>query len=244
MGPSSAMAHLYRGEIHRMTLWRERLDRTTNWAVILLVGVLTWAFSQATNPHYVLLLGNAAVGLFLVTEARRYRAYDVWRSRVRYLQEHVWAPGLDPEASLRDEDWRAELARDYRNPTLKITLEEALAHRLRRVYLPLFAVLNGAWLLRVTSFAGDPWPASAAIGRIPGAVVVAAVVVLFVGAAAIAYRPRTWHTRGELLAEDLRRYEGSDSLRHTQAESRSERRDRRERERESRTEGSDDPESH
>lgn len=30
MGPSSATAHLYRGEIHRMKLWRERLDRTTN----------------------------------------------------------------------------------------------------------------------------------------------------------------------------------------------------------------------
>ncbi len=24
MGPSSAMAHLYRGEIHRMKFWRER----------------------------------------------------------------------------------------------------------------------------------------------------------------------------------------------------------------------------
>jgi uncharacterized membrane protein len=34
MGPSSAMAHLYRGEVHRMKFWRERLDRTTRWAVV------------------------------------------------------------------------------------------------------------------------------------------------------------------------------------------------------------------
>lgn len=27
--PGSPLAHLYRGEIHRMKLWRERLDRTT-----------------------------------------------------------------------------------------------------------------------------------------------------------------------------------------------------------------------
>ncbi|SFR57746.1 Uncharacterized membrane protein [Halogeometricum limi] len=205
MGPSSAMAHLYRGEIHRMKLWRERLDRTTNWAVILMAAVLTWAFSQSTNPHYVVLLGNAAVGLFLTIEARRYRAYDVWRSRVRYLQEHVWAPGLDPSSPLRDENWRSELARDYRNPTLKITFEEALAHRLRRVYLPLFGVLNGAWLLRVTAFSADPWPESAAIGGIPGVVVTAAVVLAFTAATVIACRPRTWHTRGELLSEELRR---------------------------------------
>jgi uncharacterized membrane protein len=39
MGPSSAMTHLYRGEIHRMKLWRQRLDRTTNWAVLLIAGV-------------------------------------------------------------------------------------------------------------------------------------------------------------------------------------------------------------
>lgn len=153
MGPSSALAHLYRGEIHRMKLWRERLDRTTNWAVLLMAALLTWAFSTETNPHYVILVGNAAVGLFLSIEARRYRAYDIWRSRVRSLQRNVWAPGLDPSTALGDEQWRRNLAADYARPTLKVTTAEAVAHRLRRVYLPLFAILNGAWLLRVTAFA-------------------------------------------------------------------------------------------
>lgn len=41
MGPSGSMAHLYRGEIHRMRFWRERLDRTTNWAVIVIAAILT-----------------------------------------------------------------------------------------------------------------------------------------------------------------------------------------------------------
>ena len=97
MGPSSALAHLYRGEIHRMTFWRERLDRTTNWAVIVLAAVLTWAFSAPSNPHYVLLGGTAVLALFLVVEARRYRGYDLWRGRVRMLQRNVWALGLDPD---------------------------------------------------------------------------------------------------------------------------------------------------
>ena len=210
MGPSSALAHLYRGEVHRMKFWRERLDRTTNWAVILLVGVLTWAFSNPGNPHYVILLGNAAVGLFLVIEARRYRAYDVWRSRVRHIQENVWAPGLDPEREV-DPAWRRELASDYDAPTLKITAEEAIAHRLRRVYLPLLAILEGAWLIRVTAFGGESWPASADIGALPGTVVTATVVALFGTAAAVALRPRTWHARGELRAEDLRKRGTEDS---------------------------------
>ncbi|WP_424018847.1 DUF2270 domain-containing protein [Halorientalis pallida] len=204
MGPSSAMAHLYRGEIHRMKLWRERLDRTTNWAVLLIAAVLTWAFSSEANPHYVILVGHAAVVMFLFIEARRYRAYDVWRSRVRTLQEHVWAVGLDPSQDLEDDGWRERLAEDYRRPRLKISTEEAIAHRLRRVYFPIFTVLNGAWLLRVTAFAGTDWPASAAVGTIPGTAVTAIVAVLYVGALVICCRPRTWHTRGELLDEDLR----------------------------------------
>ena len=28
-----AIAHLYRGEVYRSTVWRTRLDNTTNWAV-------------------------------------------------------------------------------------------------------------------------------------------------------------------------------------------------------------------
>ena len=203
MGPSSALAHLYRGEVHRMKLWRERLDQTTNWAVILMAAILTYAFSNQSNPHYVILIGNAAIALFLVVEARRYRAYDVWRSRVRTLQENVWATGLD-EGTPMDGEWRHELAEDYRNPALKITAEEAIAHRLRRVYLPMFAILNGAWVVRVTAFGDVPWPESAAVGQIPGLVVSVAVLLLFTGGFLIACRPRDWQARGELRSEDIR----------------------------------------
>lgn len=205
MGPSSALAHLYRGELHRMKLWRERLDRTTNWAVLLMAAILTWAFSNESNPHYVILIGNAAVGLFLSIEARRYRAYDIWRSRVRSLQRNVWAPGLDPNRSLADQQWRRKLASDYARPTLKITMEEAVAHRLRRVYLPLFIILNGAWLLRVTAFAGDTWPLSARVGIVPGAVVTGFVGLLMLGALFVGLRPRMWHASDELREKNLRR---------------------------------------
>ncbi|MFC7176753.1 DUF2270 domain-containing protein [Halosegnis marinus] len=203
MGPSGAMAHLYRGEVHRMKLWRERLDRTTNWAVLLLAAVLTWAFTNESNPHYVLLIGNLAVGLFLVIEARRYRAYDMWRSRVRTLQRNVFAVGLDPSRE-PSPDWRERLAADYHQPALRITAEEAVAHRLRRVYLPLFAILDGAWVLRVTAFTPEPWPASAAVGMVPGVVVTLTLAVVFAGALVVACRPRTWRAHDELRAEDIR----------------------------------------
>jgi uncharacterized membrane protein len=204
--PGSALAHLYRGEIHRMKLWRERLDKTTNWAVILMGAILTWAFSSARNPHYVILVGMATVGVFLTIEARRYRAYDIWRSRVRIMQENAFAQALDPSTDVEDTAWRAKLSRNYRRPAMAITSEEAIAHRLRRVYLPLFTVLILAWAIRVGAFAAQSWPASAAIGSVPGLVVSAVVGGTYLLLIAVAARPRTWHGLGELRTEDLRKH--------------------------------------
>jgi uncharacterized membrane protein len=31
-----ALAHLYRGELYRSKVWRQRLDATTNWAVVIM----------------------------------------------------------------------------------------------------------------------------------------------------------------------------------------------------------------
>ncbi|WP_435102577.1 DUF2270 domain-containing protein [Halarchaeum sp. P4] len=205
MGPSGAMAHLYRGEIHRMKYWRERLDKTTNWAVIVMAAILTWAFSSPDNPHYIVLIGVATLTVFLVIEARRYRGYDIWRSRVRILQENVWSVGLDPTKDVANPEWREKLSDDYRAPAIKITAEEAIAHRLRRIYLPMLSIMLAAWVVRITAFSPESWIQTAAIGMISGPLVVAFVAVFFVGTLAVACRPRTWHAKGELRDERLRK---------------------------------------
>ncbi|WP_306060117.1 DUF2270 domain-containing protein [Natronococcus wangiae] len=206
MAPGSSMAHLYRGEVHRMKYWRERLDRTSNWAVLVMSGVLTWGFSGPDRPHYILLLGMAALSAFLLMEAQRYRGYDLWRGRVRTLQKNVFAYGLDPSTGLPDPAWRKKLSRDYRTPVIKISREEAIAHRLRRIYLLLFTVMFAAWVIHVTAFTPEPWPASAAIGAIPGYYTASALVALYFGAVITAVRPRTWQAEDELHTRDIGKY--------------------------------------
>jgi uncharacterized membrane protein len=203
MGPGSSMAHLYRGEVHRTKLWRERLDRTTNWAVTTMAAILTWAFTD-DNPHYIVLIAAVVLTVFLLIEARRYRGYDLWRSRVRLMQENVFANALDPSTGISDPEWRRQLSEDYRKPKIKISFEEALAHRLRRVYLPLLAVLLVAWAIRITTFTpAQQWPESAAMGDIPGLVVTGLVALFYGAAAVIALRPRTWNANGELRLTDV-----------------------------------------
>lgn len=198
MGPGSSFAHLYRGEVYRMRFWRERLDQTTHWAIIVIAAILTWAFSSRLRPHYIILMSVAILSVFLLIEARRFRGYDIWRSRVRTLQKNVFSYALDSSRDLPNPHWREALSEDYRTPTVNISIEESLAHRLRRVYFPLYCLLGAAWLIRITGFSMESWPESATIAGIPGIVVTALVAVFYLVIGIIAYRPRTWHVAGEI----------------------------------------------
>src|ERR1700752_2996717 len=48
---NTAMAHFYRGEVQRSNTWRNRLDTTTNWAVLSAGAMLSFAFSSPSSPH-------------------------------------------------------------------------------------------------------------------------------------------------------------------------------------------------
>lgn len=203
MGPSSSLAHLYRGEIHRMKFWRERLDNTTRWAIMIMAAILTWTFASPNSPHYLLLFVAVQLLVFAGIEAHRFRGYDVWRSRVRTLQRNVFARGLDPDGDPPESDWRKRLADHYRTPHVQIPFEEALAHRLRRVYLPQLGIVLAAWIIRITVYEPDPsWPASAAIGSLSGTIVSGVVAVSTLGVLVIAFRPRDWHAAREVAAND------------------------------------------
>lgn len=206
-GLGSVAAHLYRGEVERTVGWRERLDTTTNWAVTVMAAVVAYAFSGEVS-HAVILAGLMMGSVFLFIEARRFRDYDIWRSRVRVLQENLFANALDPSAGVEHDAWRAELSRDYREPAPKISYRGALAHRLRRVYLPLLSAVAVAWLFHLWAFAPDePFPESAGLPGVGGIVVVAAVglyfLVLFV--LAVPWTPKERGESGEADHGDLER---------------------------------------
>ena len=53
-----ALAHLYRGEVYRSTVWRTRLDSSTNWAVVTTGIALSATYSNATaSPLPMVLVG-------------------------------------------------------------------------------------------------------------------------------------------------------------------------------------------
>jgi len=108
MSPSefnTAMIHFYRGEVQRSNTWRNRLDTTTNWAVLTAGATLSFVFSSPSNPHFVIPINSILVAIFLLMEARRYRYYEIWSSRVRVLETGYFAQLLAPNVAPTDEAW-------------------------------------------------------------------------------------------------------------------------------------------
>jgi uncharacterized membrane protein len=143
------MAHLYRGEMQRMTVWRTRLDTTSNWAILLTTGMTTFALGSTTIPHYVLLLSLALIGICMVIEARRYRHMLHSKWRIYVLEANYFGHQICPNEPLRDPAWRERLAEDLRNPTMRTSLMMAFRLRLRRNYLLLVYFISAVWLTKI-----------------------------------------------------------------------------------------------
>src|ERR1700720_992282 len=91
------IAHYYRAEMSRMGGWRDRIDRTSNWAITVAGAMLSVSLATPTAHHGVLLFAMVLVLLLLVIEARRYRFFDVYRARVRLLERQYFARLFVPE---------------------------------------------------------------------------------------------------------------------------------------------------
>lgn len=174
-----ALAHLYRGELYRSTVWRSRLDATTNWAVVSTGLALSLTFSSASASPLPLVLVGLLVAVFLHIEARRYRFFDFWRIRAHILETQFFGPVLLGHGVDVTNGWNKVLHQDYVQPRLHIAYTDAIGRRLRKNYAWIFGI-------QVTSYVGKllihPTAVQsfgellqrAAIGPLPGAVVLLA----------------------------------------------------------------------
>lgn len=178
---NQAMIHFFRSQVSRSDVWRQRLDMTTNWAVLTTGATISVAFTRELGNHSVIILNTMLVTLFLFIEARRYRFYEVWSTRVRLMETDFFAamlvPPFQPAA-----DWAESMAENLLQPHFTISLGEALGRRFRRNYVWIFLILDAAWLAnvwmyptRVTSL--DEFLARAALGPAPGWLILAVGVV-------------------------------------------------------------------
>ena len=206
---TTAMVHLFRAEVSRANVWRQRLDTTTNWAVITTGASISLAFTESEISHIVVMLNLLLVTIFLLIETRRYRYYELWSSRVRLMETDFFAAMLVPPFH-PSPDWAEGLAENLLMPHFPISTWEALGRRLRRNYLWIYIVVSFAWVAKLWLF---PTMATsfnevinrANVGPISGGFVLIGSSVLFVVVIVIALATiGLQHSTGEVLP----RFEG------------------------------------
>jgi uncharacterized membrane protein len=178
----TALIHLYRGELGRMTVYRMRLDTTTNWAVGTTGAMLTFALGQERAPHFVFLLAVFLDLIFLSMEIRRFRFYELIRQRVRLLEVGFYAVVMGKKPR---EGWEESLWKSLETPQAPMTRIQSASVRLRRHYLWLFFAVYLGWFVKL-SLGHAGIVQSAAVGVLPGALVLGISAALMIVLAVIA----------------------------------------------------------
>ena len=181
-----ALAHLYRGEVHRSTIWRTRLDNTTNWSVVTLGIALSVTYADPLASPLPRLLVGILITMFLILESRRYRFFNVWRARCRWIETKFYAPMLFRSTRPDPGEWQDVLAKDYLEPQYHIGFWRAMGRRLRRNYMWIFSFQAVAYVGKIII---HPTPLTTmnelfdrmAVGPFPGYLILA-MGVIFHGA--------------------------------------------------------------
>ena len=211
----TAMVHLHRGELSEATAWRSRIDTTTNWAVVFSVTTLSFVFADKSSERHVLIpIVSVFCTFLLLMEARRYRFFDIWRSRARMIEINFYRPMLDGSAPTL-KDWAGTLAHDMEWPHFHMPLWEAAGRRLRRTYQWIFAILLGSWVIVLMTHPTATASAAeiverASVGSLPGPLVIVGMAVLYGSLAALGvYSSWASHAKKNLPAGHPGRMSGS-----------------------------------
>ena len=186
----TAMVHLFRAEIQRANVWRQRLDTTTNWAVVATGATLSIAFGQASVHHGIILLNTLLVLWFLFIEDRRYRYYELWSYRVRLMETDFFAAMLVPPFH-PSPTWAESLAENLLAPHFPISMWEAFGRRLRRNYYWIFLILYASWVAKIWLFPEQAktlqeFIQRSAIGPVRGEIMIALGFALYISLALVA----------------------------------------------------------
>ncbi len=196
--------HYYRGEVYRETSWRNRLDTTTNWSIVVTAAMLSFEFGTPGISHAVIIINYLIVWFFLYIEARRFRYYSVVRERVKLFEKHILGPVFNfDESETEAEEWINELGEKLVRPRVRMSRIESLSWRLRRNYIFIFSIIFIVWIYKVSV---EPHRANnifefidnANVGFVHGSIVIASMLLSLCGAWVVAFYVSRRHKGSDL----------------------------------------------
>jgi uncharacterized membrane protein len=147
-----AIAHLYRGEMNRLTIYRQRLDITSNWCITMVSAFLVFYLSTSA-PVHLALFPLLPVFAFSIQESRRYRYYRLVQHRIECLEKGFFVGDILRSSIVPAEQlwvWRERLNQSLFFPTHNISFFNAWRIRFFRNYIWMVYILFLAWICKMT----------------------------------------------------------------------------------------------
>lgn len=181
---ATILIHFYRAMVSRADVWRVRMDTTTNWAIGATAAIVSFALGSPGLPHYVVFMAPLLTASFLMLEARRLTFYHLWQGRVLVMEQELIRPALHGgvDAAEADDGLVRALDRELGRTVPSMPISKAVARRLRRIYVYLFAAQWLAWILKLATQPNEATSLAEVVrrantGAIPGAAVMALSIV-------------------------------------------------------------------
>ena len=149
-----AIAHLYRGEMNRLTIYRQRLDITSNWCITMVSAFLVFYLSTSV-PIHLALFPLLPIFAFSLQESRRYRYYRLVQHRIECLEKGFFVGDIFRSSIMPTEElwiWREKLNRSLFAPSHDISFFKAWIIRFFRNYIWMVYILFMAWMFKMTHF--------------------------------------------------------------------------------------------
>lgn len=140
-GLVTPLVHLYRGELGRMTAYRQRLDATTHLSVVTAAALLTFVLGRPEVAPNLIGLGLIFEAGFTALEAHRYRRLALVKERVRRMETGFFVELLGGTV----EPWQEALRSSLALPRPPVSMFRALGNRLRMVHLWIMLTYGTGW---------------------------------------------------------------------------------------------------
>ncbi len=196
--------HYYRAEVYRETVWRNRLDVTTNWSIVITAAILSFEFSNPGVSHAVIITNYLIVWFFLYIEARRFRYYFSIHDRVKMFEKGVLGPLFIFDNKNNDSDkWIEKIGDKLINTRISMSRIESLSWRLRRVYIFILPLIFLVWVYKVSIFPVNAMEFSdliinAKVGFVSGIIIWAFMISSLFSAFIIAFYVSRKHVGNDL----------------------------------------------
>jgi len=134
--------HLYRAEVGRLAVYKQRLDTTIHWTftINLFIWSLIFEFNDNKNIKKIILLKSLSyftILLFHLFDARRYISYDEIKKRCVLMEKGMYACILNENECYKD--WKKDLIQTWVNPNnSRICIYKSMKIRLRNIFIYIY----------------------------------------------------------------------------------------------------------